>query len=160
MSDELESRPAPGSDRRTRIALRIAFWLVLVGLVGFRVYSHRQEWKHHEEKGYDVGADFREHLLESRIDAAWDATTARFKERWSRKDLEEIAARASADDTTRRYGFSIHSGFWSNFFRGHMRTVYPIGLDEHREELRVTIVEDDGVLRVDDMEVFQVTEEE
>ena len=161
MADKSEpKKPAQNLERRKRIAFRIVTGLVVVAVVGFRFYSHSQEWNHHKEKGYEVGAAVREDLLKSRFDAAYESTTARFKERWSRIDLEEMAGQMNADGSTETFGFSIHGGFWSNFLRGHLRTEYPIALKEKPKELRLTIIEDDGVLRVDGMEVVRNDQEE
>ena len=164
MADESEpNKPAQNLERRKRIVLRIVTGLVVVAFVGFRFYSYDREWNHHKEKGYDVGAAFREDLLKNRLDGAHEATTASFKERWSRKDLEEMAGQVSADGSTQKFGWSIHGSFWSNFSRGHLRTEYPIALkvkDGSHGKLRLTIVEEDGVLRVDQMEVVENEQEE
>ena len=86
------NKPGQNAERRKRIVLRILLWLVVIAVFVFRFYSYQEEWNHQKEKGYEVGAAFREDLLKNRLDAAYESTTAGFKERWSREDLEEQVA--------------------------------------------------------------------
>ncbi len=151
-----------GPDRtgrpRTRVLVRLVLGALVLSLAALRFVSLQDETEHHVEEGFNVGAAFREDLAQDRPDAAYQSTTSRFKARFSQDAFQERVAEVlpRMAPQTVGGGFSYESGFLSYFFRGFMHTEYPIPLQEQDgklQELRLLIVEEAGVLRVDDMVV-------